>query len=103
MRLTIVNKGYVLAYWRVIVYLNYCADEVVIKVLHSNDYATFLRSSHVLATFLGKSLPPVLEAGDVKGGNAVPFDGVWVLGVCCGQFLGEGEDVGSQSVSFAPF
>ncbi|MGA2357375.1 MAG: hypothetical protein ABSF66_00120 [Terriglobales bacterium] len=78
---------------RVVVDIADAFDQVVVKRLDGDSNAPPLRPSHILASFLGKFLPPLLEARQFHRSHALPLHRILVLRSLVGQFLSEGEDV----------
>src|ERR1019366_9099171 len=91
------NKCFVLSDRGVIVDADYSANEIVIELLHFNDYAPFLGSSHISTRSLRQTFPPLSKAPGAYNSNAVPLCPIVILGHSIGYSLRKCEKVCPRS------
>src|SRR5215469_6557021 len=78
---------------RLIVHFPDGLDQIVIELLDPHRHTTSLGPPHILAGFLGETLPPLFEANEVDSGNALPFDWVGIFRARCRELLSESKDI----------
>src|SRR5258708_4691183 len=74
-----IGIGNALTGGRVIVHFTNPRDEFVVESSDPNRYATLLRPSDILSSFLREFFPPVREAGQLNRCDAVPFHRIRVF------------------------
>src|SRR5260370_37901358 len=75
-----VNVWLALFHRGVIVHTGDSLDQVIIKLPYPNDDGTLLRSPHVFAALLRKTLPPIFETGCSSGSPTLRLARISITG-----------------------